>query len=51
MTEQGKYPTSVHPDIEREERAEWEFEKHFHVDPKMEDALGFMRKVFGIMAV
>ena len=43
------YPTQVHPDIKNE--AEYEWEKNLHINPPMEDAIGFMRKVFGILAV
>ena len=43
------YPTTVHPDIEKEEEYEWE--KRWRIDEKMEDQMGFMRKVFGIVAV
>ena len=49
MTEaQGKYPVAVHPDIEKEE---FEFEKNWRVAETIEDQIGFIRKVFGILAV
>ena len=35
MTTQGAYPTTVHPDIEKEEEYEWE--KRWRIDEKMED--------------
>ena len=49
MTTQGPYPTTVHPDIEKEEEYEWE--KKWRIDEKLEDQMGFMRKVFGIVSV
>ena len=49
MTTQEPYPTTVHPDIEKEE--EYDIEKRWRIDEKMEDQMGFMRKVFGIVAV
>ena len=47
------YPTSVHPDIQKEHDKdnEFEFEKRWRIDEKMEDQIGFMRKVFGIVAM
>ena len=42
----------MHPDIEKDkETNEYEWEKKWHVDEKMEDQIGFIRKVFGIVAM
>ena len=49
MTESKAYPTGVHPDIASEHEYEWE--KNLHINPQMEDSIGFMRKVFGILSI